>query len=80
MDRDGERAFNVYRSDVQQTRAVAEKETERLFELSRVRDRQPDQEQEREREVERGKDNDREIDDYDRDRDIPFFDFYGMEM
>jgi hypothetical protein len=45
MDRDGERAFNVYRHDVQQTREVAERETERLFELSRVRERQPELEQ-----------------------------------
>jgi len=28
MDWDGERAFNVYRQDLQQTRAVAEPETE----------------------------------------------------
>ena len=59
---DGERAFNVYRRDVQQTRAVAERETERLFELSRVRERQP----ELEREPEMGLGS--------LDREIPFFD------
>jgi hypothetical protein len=37
MDRDGERAFNVYPQDVQLTRQVAERETERLFELERLR-------------------------------------------
>jgi hypothetical protein len=37
MDRDGERAFNVYPQDVQLTRQVVERETERLFELERVR-------------------------------------------
>ena len=45
MDRDGERAFNVYPKDVQRTRQVAERETERLFELERVRERQPELEQ-----------------------------------
>jgi hypothetical protein len=49
MDRDGDRAFNVYRHDVQQTRQIAERETERLFELSRVRERQLEQPLERER-------------------------------
>jgi hypothetical protein len=48
MDRDGERAFNVYRQDVQLTRRVAERETERLFELERVRERQPELEQAKE--------------------------------
>jgi hypothetical protein len=62
MDRDRERAFNVYRSDVQQTREVAERETERLFELSRVRERQPEL------------DPDREIGMPALDREIPFFD------
>jgi hypothetical protein len=61
MDRDGERAFNVYRHDVQQTREVAERETERLFELSRVRDRQPELELEQEMEP------------ISLDREIPFF-------
>ena len=61
MDRDGERAFNVYRYDVQQTRAVAERETERLFELSRVRDREPELEPEQEMEP------------ISLDREIPFF-------
>jgi hypothetical protein len=61
-DRDGERAFNVYRRDVQQTREVAERETERLFELSRVHDRQPELEQEKEMEL------------GSLDREIPFFD------
>jgi len=40
MDRDRERPFNVYPKDVQHTREVAEREMERLFELSRVQDRQ----------------------------------------
>lgn len=39
MDRDREQAFNVCRKDTQHTRGVAERETERIFELSRVRDR-----------------------------------------
>jgi hypothetical protein len=39
-DRDREQAFNVYRKDTQHTREVAERETERIFELSRVRDRE----------------------------------------
>ncbi len=67
MDRDGERAFNVYRHDVQQTRAVAERETERLFELSRVRERQP--------ELEQGAD----VSIYSIDRDIAFFKA-GMDL
>jgi len=62
QDRDGERAFNVYRHDVQQTRAVAERETERLLELDRVRARQPEQELEQEHDL-----------DLDLERDIPFF-------
>lgn len=66
MDRDGERAFNVYRQDVQQTREVAERETERLFELSRVRERQPELEPEMEMEWEMP------------DREIPFHDFHGV--
>jgi len=37
MDRDGERPFNVYPQDVQHTRQVAEQETERIYELERVR-------------------------------------------
>ena len=41
MDRKREQAFNVYRRDTQHTREVAERETERIFELSRVRDREP---------------------------------------
>jgi hypothetical protein len=41
MDREREQAFNVYRRDTQHTREVAERETERIFELSRVRDREP---------------------------------------
>ena len=41
MDRDREQAFNVYRKDTQRTREVAERETERIFELSRLRDREP---------------------------------------
>jgi len=45
MDRDGERPFNVYPRDVQLTRQAAERETERLFELQRVRERQPELEQ-----------------------------------
>jgi hypothetical protein len=40
MDRDREQAFNIYRKDTQRTREVAERETERIFELSRVRDRE----------------------------------------
>ena len=40
MDREREQAFNVYRKDTQHTRDVAERETERIFELSRVRDRE----------------------------------------
>ncbi len=44
MDRDGERPFNIYPKDVQLTRQVAERETERLFELERVRERQQEQE------------------------------------
>jgi hypothetical protein len=36
MDRNGERAFNVYPQDVQHTRQVAEQETERIYELERV--------------------------------------------
>jgi hypothetical protein len=40
MDREREQAFNVYRKDTQHTREVAERETERIFELSRVRDRE----------------------------------------
>ncbi|MBN1813887.1 MAG: hypothetical protein JXA14_18770 [Anaerolineae bacterium] len=63
MDRDGERAFNVYRHDVQQTREVAERETERLFELSRVRDREYEPELEPEQEIEP----------ISLDREIPFF-------
>ena len=63
MDRDGERAFNVYRHDVQQTREVAERETERLFELSRVRDREYGPELEPEQEIEP----------ISLDREIPFF-------
>jgi hypothetical protein len=63
MDRDGERAFNVYRHDVQQTREVAERETERLFELSRVRERQHEPELEP----------DEEIDLISLEREIPFF-------
>jgi hypothetical protein len=64
MDRDGERAFNVYRHDVQQTREVAERETERLLELSRVRDRKYEPELEPEQEMEM----------VSLDREIPFFD------
>jgi hypothetical protein len=64
MDRDGERAFNVYRHDVQQTREVAERETARLFELSRVRERQHEPELKPEREVSF----------CDLEREIPFFD------
>jgi hypothetical protein len=41
MDREREQAFNVYRRDTQHTREVAERETERIFELSQVRDREP---------------------------------------
>lgn len=44
-DREGERSFNVYPKDVQHTREVAERETERLFELERVREFQPELEQ-----------------------------------
>jgi hypothetical protein len=40
MDREREQAFNVYRKDNQHTREVAERETERIFELSRLRDRE----------------------------------------
>jgi hypothetical protein len=68
MDCDGERAFNVYRHDVQQTRGFAERETERLFELSRVRERQPELEQEQEMEMACEMP----------DREIPFHDFHGM--
>jgi hypothetical protein len=68
MDRDGERAFNVYRHDVHQTREVAERETERLFDLSRVREWQPELEQEQEMEMAC------EVP----DREIPFHDFHGM--
>jgi hypothetical protein len=39
MDREREQAFNVYRKDTQRTREVAEQEMERIFELSRLRDR-----------------------------------------
>jgi hypothetical protein len=52
MDRDGERAFNVYRQDAQQTREVAERETGRLFELSRVREWQPELERQPSQEME----------------------------
>jgi hypothetical protein len=48
MDRDGERPFNVYPQDVQHTRQVAEQETERIYELERVRERQPEMQQEKE--------------------------------
>ena len=41
MDRDRERPFNVYPKDTQLTREVAQRETERLFDLQRERDRQP---------------------------------------
>ena len=41
MDRNREQAFNVYPKDTQHTREVAERETERIFELSRLRDREP---------------------------------------
>ena len=41
MDRDRERPFNVYPKDTQHTREVAQRETERLFDLQRERDRQP---------------------------------------
>jgi len=40
MDRNREQPFNVYPKDTQHTREVAERETERLFQLERVRDRQ----------------------------------------
>jgi len=63
-DQDGERAFNVYRHDVQQTREVAERETERLFELSRVRERQH----------EPGLEWEQEIAPTSLEREIPFFD------
>jgi hypothetical protein len=69
MDRDRERPFNVYPKDVQHTREVAQEETERLFELSRVRDRQPELEQEPEMEMDWGIS----------DRDIPFHSFHGMD-
>ena len=39
MDRDRERPFNVYPSDTQHTREVAQRETERIFGLERLRDR-----------------------------------------
>jgi hypothetical protein len=38
MDREREQAFNVYRKHTQHTRDVAEREMERIFELSRVRE------------------------------------------
>jgi hypothetical protein len=66
MDREGERAFNVYRHDVQQTREVAERETERLFELSRVRER------EIEGDLWPGPEG------LDLDREIEFHDFHGL--
>lgn len=40
MDRDRERPFNVYPNDTQHTREVAQRETERIFALERVRGRQ----------------------------------------
>ena len=40
MDREREQAFNVYRKDTLHTREVAERETERIFDLSRVRERE----------------------------------------
>jgi hypothetical protein len=52
FDRDRERPFNVYPKDVQHTREVAERETERLFELGRVRDRGYEPELEPEQEIE----------------------------
>ncbi len=69
MDRDGERAFNVYPQDVQLTREVAEQETERLFELERVREYQPELEREADLEP------DREMDGFARELEIGF---YGM--
>jgi hypothetical protein len=66
MDRDGERAFTVYRRDVQQTREVAERETERLFELSRVREREIDGD------LWPGAEG------LDLDREIEFHDFHGL--
>lgn len=47
MDRDRERPFNIYAKDVQHTRQVAERETERLFTLERTREREAPAEQER---------------------------------
>jgi len=44
MDRNREQPFNVYPKDTQHTREVAERETEHLFHLDRVRDRQRGQE------------------------------------
>ena len=41
MDRDREWPFNVYPKDTRHTREVAQRETERLFDLQRERDRQP---------------------------------------
>jgi len=40
MDRDRERPFNVYPKDTQQTREVAQRETDRVFGLERLWDRQ----------------------------------------
>ncbi|MGD9147807.1 MAG: hypothetical protein PVI80_19735 [Anaerolineae bacterium] len=69
MDRDGERAFNVYPQDVQHTRQVAERETERLFELERVRERQPELEKAQELQP------DMELEGL--ALEIPFHDFHG---
>jgi hypothetical protein len=43
MDRDREWPFNVYPKDRQHTREVAQRETERLFQLERLRDDQLEQ-------------------------------------
>jgi hypothetical protein len=48
MDRDGELPFHIYRHGVQQTREIGEQEVERLFGLSRLRDRDPELEPEME--------------------------------
>jgi hypothetical protein len=42
MDRDRKRPFNVYPKDTQRTREAAQRETERIFRLERVRDHQPE--------------------------------------
>ncbi|MBN1658276.1 MAG: hypothetical protein JXA93_07745 [Anaerolineae bacterium] len=76
MDRDRLGPFNVYPKDVQQTRAVAEREVDRLFGLERDRDLERDGLQ-RDRELPGELDLDRDGPGLDVDLDLEI-DFFGM--